>query len=202
MMKQYDDAYLDMIIEALRKKLVRAFNKAKKIKDFDELNALELSHEIYDDLLIFVKLQLLKIAKNAYKQLGYDPDLIDEVWLDYYLDYEAGYITHYIFSHEWERKRERFAESIMNGQNIAKEIRTARNLLARQIEQTCIDISDRAREQADAQNEDLKGWIWHTAEDERVCVTCNANEGKFFRKYPKRPHYGCRCTFERVERVT
>ena len=90
----------------------------------------------------------------------------------------------------------------MSNENFSRELRTARNLLARQIEQACIDITDRVQEEASEGDETLKGWIWHTAQDERVCIECNANDGKFFRKYPKRPHYGCRCTFERVEKKT
>ena len=198
-MKQYDDSYIDVIIEILRKKLIRAFNKAKKQNDFDELNALETSHEVYDELLEFVKRQLLKLAQNVCRQLGYKDEWLDMMWLEDYL-VEVGYITHYRFSFEWERKRERFAEALMSNENLSRELRTARNLLARQIEQACIDITDRVQEEASAGDETLKGWIWHTAQDERVCVDCNANDGKFFRKYPKRPHYGCRCTFERVEK--
>lgn len=117
--------YTDKVIRYMRKKFIRLFNQFNGLTSFDELNVIQSSKSLYEELEKITEEGLLLIAKRAYKdQSGKFANAISVAWLLGWLnDYNP--VTKYVYMHEIERKCARFAESILASDNRAKEIETA-----------------------------------------------------------------------------
>ena len=186
--------YTDKVIRYMRKKFIRLFNRFNGLTSFDELNVIQSSKSLYEELEKITEEGLLLIAKRAYKdQSGKFADAISVAWLLGWLnDYNP--VTKYVYMHEIERKCARFAESILASDNRAREIETALRYWSNMVTQYAIDITDKAVEQAYLDN-DVEKVIWVTMKDERRCVECRKRDGKIYdiAKVPPKPHLGCRC---------
>lgn len=196
----------DEFIDKLRAKIFKRFSDFKgKLADFDELNTLNGSKELYKKLLDDAKKSYVAMAKlvylsiwDSYKALKEDPEQrkIDDTWLDYILsDYDP--VTKYVFFHEVERKEARFAESVVASSKKDAEIKTAMSLWSRMVVQYAIEITDEAVVDA-LKDLGYKYVIWRTEKDERRCVICASREGKRYpiKRIPVKPHINCRCWVE------
>ena len=112
--------YTDKVIRYMRKKFIRLFNQFNGLTSFDELNVIQSSKSLYEELEKITEEGLLLIAKRAYKdQSGKFANAISVAWLLGWLnDYNP--VTKYVYMHEIERKCARFAESILASDNRAK----------------------------------------------------------------------------------
>ena len=74
--------YTDKVIRYMRKKFIRLFNQFNGLTSFDELNVIQSSKSLYEELEKITEESLLLIAKRAYKdQSGKFADAISVAWL-------------------------------------------------------------------------------------------------------------------------
>lgn len=186
--------YTDVIISYLNKRFIGVFGKAKALSSFDELNVLQYSHEMYGELEQIAEEALLKLAQYIYNKYHDSSKTdIDIGWLLLVLS-EYNAVTKYIYLNEVERKRSRFAESVIASDTKIEEIERAMRLWAAMVGQYAIEVTDAALLQAYVDN-GVEKVIWVTTVDERRCVVCAKREGKTYdiNKIPAKPHIGCRC---------
>lgn len=124
---------------------------------------------------------------------------VTEEWLSTLLD-EPNPVTGYIFSTEFERKKERLVEALSAGRNPREEIEKALRYWALQSQQYADEVTAAAMLEAyRGANTEYVRWV--TEEDERVCLTCGKRHGKVYAidEVPDKPHYRCRCWLEPVD---
>lgn len=186
--------YADKVILYMKKRFIRLFSQFKSRASFDELNVIQSSKTLYDELLKITEECLLMIAKRAYTDHGgKNVDAIDLPWLlGWFDDYHP--VTKYVFTHEVERKCSRFAESVIASPNKAKEIETALRYWSNMVAQYALDVVDKAVQTARVENGVVEV-RWVTVKDERRCTECRARHNKVYdiAKVPPKPHLGCRC---------
>ncbi len=167
---------------------------------FDALNVIERSKEMYKLLNELNEDAYLEIAKKVYKEVYPTSETPpDREWL---LALLLGYdvITKYVYEHEIDRKRARFVEALIATKKKQQEFSTAFNLLWKQTSQYGINVTDEARMQAFIDS-GVKKVRWITEEDNRVCDVCKSRSNKIYpiEKAPKKTHYGCRCYYGAVK---
>ena len=186
--------YTDKILVIARKRFIQVFNKYKSQLDFDELNVLSESKEMYEELEDISEKLMLRISRFYYKQFSKSKKTsIDRDWLlDLLEDYEPT--TEYVYTHEVERKQARFAESLISTENKVKSFNNALRYWNDMFTQYAILATDKATITAYKDN-GVKKVKWYTVPDERRCVTCGNLHGKVFdiNKIPPKPHWKCRC---------
>jgi SPP1 gp7 family putative phage head morphogenesis protein len=141
----------------------------------------------------------LEMAKKTYREINPQGEVpINAGWL---LALLVGYdvITKYVYKHEIERKRARFAEALIATHKKQQEFTTASNLLWKQTAQYAITVTDEALMQAYIDT-GVKKVRWVTEKDSRVCPVCRARSNKIYpiKLAPKKTHYNCRCYYEAV----
>ena len=206
-------SYMDKVLEYLRKKFVRSFRK--KVPQFDELNVIQHSHDLYDGIEAEAEECYLKIAEDSYKfhlRECRDENFIGEKkmsalmalvatvvgirFIRELLD-EYDRITKYVYSHEVERKRARYAESIIASEDNPVDRDRAMRLFYRQVAQKAIEVTDEAGKQA-YRDAGVKWVKWVTKLDGRECQECKDRNGNIYRidEVPRKPHINCRCTLK------
>lgn len=192
MSKMYE--YTDVIIRYLNKRFIEVFHRLKSLVSFDELNVLQSTRLIYDELMQITEEKLLELAVYYYNGTVKNPKTnIDREWLYLILD-DYDPITKYVFLHEVERKRARLAESILASQNKSKEIDTALRYWSAMVAQYAIEVTDAATKQAYI-DDGVERVMWVSMLDDRRCKECEKREGKVYdiSNVPPKPHIGCRC---------
>ena len=186
--------YTDVIIRYLNKRFIEVFHRLKSLVSFDELNVLQSTRLIYDELMQITEDKLLELAVYYYNGTVKNPKTnIDREWLYLILD-DYDQITKYVFLHEVERKRARLAESILASQNKSKEIDTALRYWSAMVAQYAIEVTDEAVKQAYV-DDGVEMVMWVSMLDDRRCKECEKREGKVYdiSNVPPKPHIGCRC---------
>lgn len=186
--------YTDVIIRYLNKRFIEVFHRLKSLVSFDELNVLQSTRLIYDELMQITEEKLLELAVYYYNGTVKNPKTsIDREWLYLILD-DYDPITKYVFLHEVERKRARLAESILASQNKSKEIDTALRYWSAMVAQYAIEVTDEAVKQAYV-DDGVEMVMWVSMLDDRRCKECEKREGKVYdiSNVPPKPHIGCRC---------
>lgn len=186
--------YTDVIIRYLNKRFIEVFHRLKSLVSFDELNVLQSTRLIYDELMQITEEKLLELAVYYYNGTVKNPKTnIDREWLYLILD-DYDPITKYVFFHEVERKRARLAESILASQNKSKEIDTALRYWSAMVAQYAIEVTDEAVKQAYV-DDGVEMVMWVSMLDDRRCKECEKREGKVYdiSNVPPKPHIGCRC---------
>lgn len=177
--------YTDQETRYLNKRVNATFGQTMK---FDELNVIQKSKDMYQELEDTAVAAYLRIAKRKWPKAT-------KKWLRLIL---AGYdpVTGYVFTHEMERKRARFAEGIIAG----TEKGTAKRLLALMLAQYALEVTDEAAKEQFRDN-GVKKVRWISQEDARRCKTCKERHGKIYDidKVPPKPHVRCRCLLEPVK---
>ncbi len=192
----------DKVAEYLTKQYVREFGKYGNVASFDEMNVIKKSKKLYEWLYKITFEAYLMLAKTVYSETANEDGDLAEAWLSGVLD-EYDPVTLYVFSNEWERKRQYYAEGIISAEN-AKEKRheadKAMRYLARQGVQYTITVADKAQIEAFKKN-GVKKVRWDAENDTRVCDVCHSRHNKVYPidKVPPKPHYGCRCHLIPVE---
>lgn len=185
--------YTDVIIRYLNKRFIEVFHRLKSLVSFDELNVLQSTQLIYDELLTITEEKLLALAVYYYNSTVKNAKTqIDRDWLYLLLnDYDP--ITKYVFMHEVERKRARLVESMVATKNPG-EIDTALRYWSAMVTQYAIEVTDAAVKQAYI-DDGVELVVWVTILDDRRCKECEKREGKVYdiKDVPPKPHIGCRC---------
>lgn len=186
--------YTDKILVIMRKQFIRIFNKYRSQLKIDELNVLNGSKAMYDELEEIAELYFLRIAQRYYKNYAKNSHTdIDRDWLlDMLEDYEPT--VEYVYLHEVERKKARFAESLIASKDKKKAFDTALRYWNDMTTQFAVLITDKAVVTAHKDN-GVSRVRWYTVQDERRCAKCKKLHGKVFNidKIPPKPHWRCRC---------
>jgi SPP1 gp7 family putative phage head morphogenesis protein len=193
-MKQLDIyKQADKVAEYLTKQYVREFGKYRNIMSFDAANVIKKSKKLYEWLDKVTREAYIMLARMVYSAYADDDDDLPEVWLSGLLD-DYDPVTKYVYTNEWERKRQRFAESVISSTDKPFDYGMALRLLTQQGSQYTITVADRAQFDAFKKN-GIKKVMWDSENDTRVCHECHSRHRKVYAidKVPPKPHYGCRC---------
>ena len=192
----------DQILKILKADHQRIFSRYKALisTQIDSLNVIERSKEMYKMLNESNENAYLEIAKKVYNDFYPTSETPpDREWL---LALLLGYdvITKYVYEHEIDRKRARFAEALIATRKKQQEFATAFNLLWKQTAQYGINVTDEAVMKA-YRDFGVEKVRWITENDSRVCEVCRSRHNKIYPidKAPKKTHYGCRCYYEAVK---
>ncbi len=189
----------DKTIAYLNKQYPKLF---RRVASFDELNVIPVSHEIYDSIYELVKREATRLSEVVYRskkkseeQSEFDPAVFIAALL---LAYNP--VTKYVYENELERKRARFAESLIASETPAEEIALAQRLVAGMNAQFMDDVTFEAMLQA-FRDSGVTRVRWVTSPDDRRCKQCASRHMKIYsiNNVPAKPHIHCRCWIEEVE---
>ena len=190
-MNPYSQA--DKEVAKLNRHFIQEFLRFKAIKK-DELNVLKSAKSMYERMDKKARAAFVRIAKDQYDDITIAEAL--------FLLKEYDPVTKYVYEHEVERKRTRFAEAFIASKGNSSEVKTALRLWSNMIRQYSISVTDEALllSYKKAGVEYVK---WITEEDERRCAECAARHNKVYHidKIPPKPHINCRCYFEPQEKA-
>ena len=102
----------DKVIAYLSKQYSKLF---RRITSFDELNVINVSHEIFDEAVILTEREVTRLVKAVYdsKREGGEISSADALSLVLTLMLAYNPVTKYIYRNEMDRKRARFAEGVI-----------------------------------------------------------------------------------------
>lgn len=192
----------DKAIDILNRRAVKRFEDAKDeaaLAKFDELNVLEVTRTLYQDLAHDNQEIFLELAQERYQEAephGKEPP--DLAWL---LALLAAYntVTKVVYEHEIDRKRGYTAEGINSSTAKATEFRRGLHYWADFTEQYADIVTDETTLKA-YRDAGVKKVKWITAGDEKVCETCKERDGKIYpiSAVPSKTHKKCRYWLEAV----
>ena len=190
----------DKAIDILNRRAVKRFEDAKDeaaLAKFDELNVLEVTRTLYDQLRKDNQDVFLELAQERYQEAephGEKPP--DLAWL---LALLAAYnaVTKVIYDNDVDRKRQYTAEGINSSTAKVTEFRRGLHYWA-DLTATYGDIVTDESTLKAYRDARVKKVRWVTAGDEKVCETCRERNGKIYsiNSIPPKPHRRCRCVYE------
>lgn len=188
----------DKTIAYLNKQYVKLF---RKVTSFDELNVIEVSHEIYDEAVKVTEQEVTRLVKTVYDRTAETRVMDSSEAYAFVLALMLAYnpVTKYIYRNELERKRSRFAEGVISSDTPREEVEVAKRLLVAVNKQFADDATFDAVVQAYA-DEGVEEVRWVTSIDDRRCSECKSRHGKIYPidDIPSKPHIHCRCYVEKV----
>jgi SPP1 gp7 family putative phage head morphogenesis protein len=143
---------------------------------------------------------MVRLADTIYKRYRTASEE-SELGIAWVLALMAAYnpVTKYIYDNEAERKRSRFAESVIASETPQEEVDRSLRVWVAQNKQLAEDVTFDAMVQAYA-DDGVENVEWVTHPDDRRCSKCKAMHGKIYPidKIPAKPHIHCRCWVEEV----
>ena len=189
----------DKVITYLSKQYSKLFSR---VTSFDELNVINVSHEIFNEAVILTEREVTRLVKAVYdsKREGGEISPADALSLVLTLMLAYNPVTKYIYRNEMDRKRSRFAEGVIASDSPREEIALATRLMIATNKQFAEDATFEAVVQA-YKDDGVENVRWVTAEDDRRCKECKSRHGKIYpiNNIPAKPHRYCRCYIERVD---
>ena len=192
----------DRATELLNRKATKRFEDAKDEAarhGFDELNVLEVTRTLYQDLARDSQEVFLELAQERYQETephGEEPP--DLAWL---LALLAAYsaVSKVVYNNEIDRKRGYTAEGINSSTAKVTEFRRGLHYWADFTGQFADEITDEATLKA-YRDSGVKKVEWHTVLDGKECETCKERDGKIYpiNAVPPKTHKRCRCWLEAV----
>ena len=189
----------DKVIAYLAKRYAKLF---RKVTSFDELNVIELSHEIYEEALEVTEREITRLVKTVYDdhREGGAMSAVEAGAFVAALMMAYNPVTKYVYKNEIERKRSRFVEGVIASETPRDEVALANRLLLATNKQFADDATFEAVIQA-YKDDGVERVRWITAEDDRRCKKCKERHGKIYPidKVPPKPHHHCRCYVKKEE---
>ena len=189
----------DKVIAYLSKQYAKLF---QGLTSFDELNVIDVSHEIYDEAVILTEQEVTRLIKTVYDSTRDGGEISSADALSLVLTLMLAYnpVTKYVYRNEMERKRSRFAEGVIASNNPSEEVALAKRLMIATNKQFAEDATFTAVVQA-FKDDGVKKVRWITAVDDRRCAECKSRHGKIYpiNNIPPKPHLYCRCYIEKEE---
>lgn len=185
----------DKVIDYLNKQYLKLFRRAKGISNFDELNVISLSHEIYERAIAVTQTEMVRLADTIYKRYRTASEE-SELGIAWVLALMAAYnpVTKYIYDNEAERKRSRFAESVIASETPQEDVDRSLRVWVAQNKQLAEDVTFDAMVQAYT-DDGVENVEWVTHPDDRRCAECKSRHGNVYPigEIPPKPHMRCRC---------
>ena len=192
----------DRATELLNRKATKRFEDTKDEAarhGFDELNVLEVTRTLYQDLQADNQSVFLELAQERYQEAephGEKPP--DLAWL---LALLAAYnaVTKVIYDNDAERKRQYTAEGINSSTAKVTEFRRGLHYWA-DLTATYSDVVTDESTLKAYRDAGVRKVRWVTAGDKRVCEICRERNGKVYsiNAIPPKPHRKCRCIWEAI----
>ena len=189
----------DKVIAYLSKQYSKLF---RRVTNFDELNVINVSHEIFDEAVILTEREVTRLVKAVYdsKREGGEISSADALSLVLTLMLAYNPVTKYVYRNEMDRKRARFAEGVIASDSPREEIALATRLMIATNKQFAEDATFEAAVQA-YRADGVERVRWVTAVDDRRCAECKSRHGKIYpiNNIPPKPHRYCRCYIEKED---
>ena len=188
---------------AINARMTAEFQNMSASLRFDELNVVTVKKRVtamYQRIQKVARREYRKVVKavkkDTEKELNIGPVKLAAAAL------VAGVLTgydpvmRYVYTHEWNRKRDRLVESLMasgSRREMREALTRAMTLLAGQAGQFADNLTDKTRTEVFA-IAGVDEVYWNTQRDGRVCKVCEERDGQ---KYPLMDlpdkHPRCRC---------
>lgn len=196
-------ALTDKAIDLLNMRAVKRFEDAKDEaaqRGFDELNVLEVTRTLYDQLRKDNQDVFLELAQERYQEAEpHGEELPDLAWL---LALLAAYnaVTKVIYDNDVDRKRQYASEGINSRTAKVTEFRRGLHYWADLTEQYADIVTDETTLKA-YRDAGVKRVKWHAVLDGKECETCKERDGKIYpiNAVPPKTHKHCRCWMEAVK---
>ena len=189
----------DKVIAYLSKQYSKLF---RRVTNFDELNVINVSHEIFDEAVILTEREVTRLVKAVYdsKREGGEISSADALSLVLTLMLAYNPVTKYVYRNEMDRKRARFAEGVIASDSPREEIALATRLMIATNKQFAEDATFEAAVRA-YRDDGVEHVRWVTAVDDRRCAECKSRHGKIYpiNNIPPKPHRYCRCYIEKED---
>ena len=189
----------DKVIAYLSKQYAKLF---QRVTNFDELNIIDVSHEIFDEAVVLTEREVTRLVKLVYDSKRVGGEISSEDALNLVLTLMLAYnpVTKYVYRNEMERKRSRFAEGVIASENPNEEVALATRLMIATNKQFAEDATFEAVVLA-YKDDGVEKVRWVTAVDDRRCKECKSRHGKIYPidNIPPKPHRYCRCYIEKEE---
>ena len=189
----------DKVIAYLSKQYAKLF---QRVTSFDELNIIDISHEIFDEAVLLTEREVARLVKLVYDSKREGGEISSEDALSLVLTLMLAYnpVTKYVYRNEMERKRSRFAEGVIASETPKEEVALAERLMIATNKQFAEDATFEVAVLA-YKDDGVKKVRWVTAVDDRRCTECKSRHGKIYPidNIPPKPHRYCRCYVEKEE---
>lgn len=188
----------DIVIENIRKELIRDFSKLKSLLSYDELNVMSATKAVYSKIDLYVRQMFLQLMQAVYKKVTKRTCPYNYAWLESFL-LEYDEVSKYVYANEFERKRDRLAEALIASPKKNEEIDVALRYLSFMLTAYAVRVTDQVVLTA-YRDMGIDAVRWKAEKDNKTCTICKHRNGHIYdiEQVPPKPHLNCRCEYEEV----
>lgn len=188
----------DIVIENIRKELIRDFSKLKSLLSYDELNVMSATKDVYSKIDLYVRQMFLQLMQAVYKKVTKRTCPYNYAWLESFL-LEYDEVSKYVYANEFERKRDRLAEALIASSKKNEEIDAALRYLSFMLTAYAVRVTDQVVLMA-YRDMGIDAVRWKAEKDNKTCTICKHRNGHIYdiEQVPPKPHLNCRCEYEEV----
>ena len=188
----------DIVIENIRKELIRDFSKLKSLLSYDELNVMSATKAVYSKIDLYVRQMFLQLMQAVYKKVTKRTCPYNYAWLESFL-LEYDEVSKYVYANEFERKRDRVAEALIASPKKNEEIDAALRYLSFMLTAYAVRVTDQVVLTA-YRDMGIDAVRWKAEKDNKTCTICKHRNGHIYdiEQVPPKPHLNCRCEYEEV----
>lgn len=188
----------DIVIENIRKELIRDFSKLKSLLSYDELNVMSATKAVYSKIDLYVRQMFLQLMQAVYKKITKRTCPYNYAWLESFL-LEYDEVSKYVYANEFERKRDRLAEALIASSKKNEEIDAALRYLSFMLTAYAVRVTDQVVLMA-YRDMGIDAVRWKAEKDNKTCTICKHRNGHIYdiEQVPPKPHLNCRCEYEEV----
>lgn len=188
----------DIVIENIRKELIRDFSKLKSLLSYDELNVMSATKDVYSKIDLYVRQMFLQLMQAVYKKVTKRTCPYNYAWLESFL-LEYDEVSKYVYANEFERKRDRLAEALIASPKKNEEIDAALRYLSFMLTAYAVRVTDQVVLMA-YRDIGIDAVRWKAEKDNKTCTICKHRNGHIYdiEQVPPKPHLNCRCEYEEV----
>ena len=188
----------DIVIENIRKELIRDFSKLKSLLSYDELNVMSATKAVYSKIDLYVRQMFLQLMQAVYKKVTKRTCPYNYAWLESFL-LEYDEVSKYVYANELERKRDRLAEALIASPKKNEEIDAALRYLSFMLTAYAVRVTDQVVLTA-YRDMGIDAVRWKAEKDNKTCTICKHRNGHIYdiEQVPPKPHLNCRCEYEEV----
>lgn len=188
----------DIVIENIRKELIRDFSKLKSLLSYDELNVMSATKAVYSKIDLYVRQMFLQLMQAVYKKVTKRTCPYNYAWLESFL-LEYDEVSKYVYANEFERKRDRLAEALIASSKKNEEIDAALRYLSFMLTAYAVRVTDQVVLMA-YRDMGIDAVRWKAEKDNKTCTICKHRNGHIYdiEQVPPKPHLNCRCEYEEV----
>lgn len=188
----------DIVIENIRKELIRDFSKLKSLLSYDELNVMSATKDVYSKIDLYVRQMFLQLMQAVYKKVTKRTCPYNYAWIESFL-LEYDEVSKYVYANEFERKRDRLAEALIASPKKNEEIDVALRYLSFMLTAYAVRVTDQVVLMA-YRDMGIDAVRWKAEKDNKTCTICKHRNGHIYdiEQVPPKPHLNCRCEYEEV----